>query len=152
VHSLSDFTTITLPSGNVTNSGLTVIVAASKVPVILGATFGVLGGSILLFAVLFIWRRRRRSKAAYIDSPFEELPRPSNITPVKFSTIQVLPHVENGNSLVDRSSRGGPADGANLRQEVEQLRMMMEMFSAQQPVDQQGSLPDEPPPTYLSSQ
>jgi hypothetical protein len=73
--------------------------SASNVPVIVGATFGSLGGLILVVAVVFILRRRRRTKDAHVDGPPEELRQrqqgPSTITPF---TDESKPHTANGNN------------------------------------------------------
>jgi hypothetical protein len=92
VHSLPDLT-ITLPSWHTWALGNSR--STSNVPVIVGATFGSLGGLILIAAVVFFLRRRRRRKSAHIDGPLEELrpmaTGPSNITPF---TDELNPHDE----------------------------------------------------------
>lgn len=194
-----------LPSGSVDKSQ-----SSSNVPVIVGATFGALGGLLLLVTLVLFLRRRRRSKANYINDTLEEssprqlgpssniapftgeirpsiqeydsghivnhdtLPRPTgkapqNAYPEKFARIpssgsirqSVVDSSVAGGGSTDVSNPGGvksPGDESTLRQEVEQLRRVVETLSAQQaqpqaqvPVDYQPrSLPDEPPPMYPS--
>jgi hypothetical protein len=87
VRSLPDLQTITLPSGTLGNSKSRSI---TNVPVIVGALFGALGGLIFIAAVVFFVRRRRKSKAAHIDSPIEEF----GVGPQDPSTISITPFTD----------------------------------------------------------
>jgi LPXTG-motif cell wall-anchored protein len=181
IHSLPDLTLVTLPLGP-----LGIKQSTTNVPVIVGATFGTLGGLLLIAVIAFFLRRRRRLKSAHIDGPSEESrqrqPKPSNVTPFtdevgpfmtqdqstdfflqkpsKFARDEKFPTTPTDSSVAGRSSlavtsrdgenTNGDHDG-NLREEVEQLRRVVETLQVQQPgqlVYQQGSPPDEPPPMY----
>jgi hypothetical protein len=145
----------------------------ANVPVIVGATFGVLGGLLLLAVVACFLRRRREKKAAYIDGPLEDLSQrpqgPSNLTPfmgemhsekirplhaTKFPTIPSPDSTRRQTAYV----ADGPGVDNTLRREVEQLRRVVETLGTQQAqqqpqvVYQQDNLPDEPPPVYPSYQ
>lgn len=171
MHSLPDLG-ISLPQGTLGplgNSRSTRSNTKLKVSVIIGVTFGSLGGLILLFGVLFVLRQRRMRTSAQIGSDVaeQEPEGPSTIVPF---TDRFRPHMTNGFQVEDRnvksrptatgivagesSGRDGvnttPGHDGNLRHEVEQLRRRVDMLSVQPPgvVYQQDSLPDEPPPMY----
>jgi len=148
VNSLPDLT-ITLPSGTLANSQ-TQVRSKTNVPVIVGATFGAIGGLVLLGAVVFILHRRRKSKLFLIEGPIDEIgPGSYNITPVR----QPAKSLQTGNLADARGTVGGSSDG-DWRGEMEQLRRVVETLSVQQTQQPQAHhyVPDEPPPMYPSEQ
>ena len=76
-------------------------------PVILGATFGTLGGLILLAAVGFFWQRYRRSKHVNVNDPLEELSLgqqgASTLTP--FTDIPLVTSQEQNGRFFMRSTK-----------------------------------------------
>jgi LPXTG-motif cell wall-anchored protein len=144
VNSLPDLS-ITLPSGTLANSQVR---SKTNVPVIVGATFGAIGGLVLLGVVVFILYRRRKSKLDPIEDPIEEInPGSLSITPVQ----PPLPSksLQAGNLAGARSAVSGSSSDGDWRGEMEQLRRVVETLSvqAQQPQAYHG-VPDEPPPMY----
>ena len=93
MRSLPDLT-IALPPGSLGDSRST---TTANVPVIVGATFGALGGLILLAAVVLIFRRYRRSKPVRIDASLEELhPRQQGPSSIPFFTNEIRPFMATG--------------------------------------------------------
>ena len=89
----------------------------------------------------FLQTGNKPSKISH-NEKFSTIPNATDSSSAGQSSPAVTSSRDGENIIGDRDS--------NLREEVEQLRRVVETLQVQQPqlVYQQGSLPDEPPPMY----